>query len=55
MKNLSNFTFLQDLNLEKNFIRIIDGLENMKDIKVLELGFNKIESLEKIQFCNKLR
>jgi len=39
---------LEELNLEKNQIATITGLETLKNLKKLELGMNKITEINNL-------
>lgn len=39
---------LEELYLAENFIEKIEGLENNKKLKILELSFNKISSIDNL-------
>ncbi len=49
MANVSCLTSLEVLDLGYNNIREIEGLENLKSLKELYLGKNKIESMKVLE------
>lgn len=43
IENLDYNFNLQELHLASNNLKQIDGIDKLKNLKILELGFNKIE------------
>jgi hypothetical protein len=55
--SLQKFTRLRELDLSRNFLNSLDGLENLKNLEKLNLYYNNISSLkdlEKLRFNTEL-
>ena len=52
MRDLKDLRFLNELNLNNNYIESIKGVKDNKNLQILKLNNNKIETITSLEDLN---